>query len=196
MPTETTRLPAPCGLPMGMGGPQCWPECNPRMDLRTCEKLVHRVWQDYRPGVQPPEVKSGRSRLVARGGRWTIMLPPWACTKLVVLHETAHSLQRLPMGHGPEFARFLAHLWEHYAGVPSSMVLPLGLAVRPWPVRFASYTDIPIRAACVPPQPISTANATAVVATVTLGALRHSDPRRFIAAGPCGTSPLGAIGWR
>jgi hypothetical protein len=146
-----------------------WPECNPRMDLRTCEKLVHCVWRDYRPVAQPPEVKSGRSRLVAWGGRWTIMLPPWACTKLVVLHETAHSLQRLPMGHGPEFARFLADLWEHYAGVPSSMALPLGLAVRPRPVRFASYTDIPIRADCVPPQPISTANATAVVATADAG---------------------------
>ncbi len=142
-----------------------WPECNSRMDLRTCEKLVHRVWQDYRLHVQPPEVKSGRSRRVAWGGRWTIMLPPWACTKLVVLHETAHSLQRLPMGHGPEFARFLADLWEHYAGVPSSMALPLGLAVRPRQVRFASYTDIPTRAACVPSQPMSTANATTVVAT-------------------------------
>jgi len=142
-----------------------WPDCNSAMDLRTCESLVHRVWHDYRPGAQPPIVKGGRSRRVASGGRWTITLPQWACTRLVVLHETAHSLQRLPMGHGPEFARFLADLWEHYAGVPSSMVLPLGLAVRPRPVRFASYAEIPIRVAYVPSQPMSTANATTVLAT-------------------------------
>jgi hypothetical protein len=127
-----------------------WPDCNPAMDLRACERLVHRVWHDYQPGVQPPQVKGGRSRRVARGGRLTITLPHWACTKLVVLHETAHSLQRFRPGHGPEFARFLVDLWEHYAGVPADMAVALAVAQRPRGVQFAAYADIPTRVACQP----------------------------------------------
>jgi hypothetical protein len=125
-----------------------WPDCNPTMDLRACENLVHSVWHDYRPAVQPPEVKSGRSRLVAKGGRLTITLPHWACTKLVVLHETAHSLQRFRPGHGPEFATFLLELWAHYAGVRASMAMELASAIRPRRVRFGSYADIPKQADC------------------------------------------------
>ncbi len=145
-----------------------WPDCNPAMDLRACERLVHRVWHDYRPGVQPPQVKDGRNRRVARGGRLTITLPHWACIKLVVLHETAHSLQPSLPWHGPLFTRFLADLWEHYAGVPADMAVALGVAQRPRGVQFAEYADIPTRVAA---QPLSTSDATpSIVATAAEGA--------------------------
>jgi len=91
----------------------------------------------------------------------TITLPHWACTKLVVLHETAHSLQRFRPGHGPEFARFLVDLWEHYAGVPADMAVALGVVQRPRGVQFAEYADIPTR---ITAQPMSTADAIPAVA--------------------------------
>lgn len=40
------------------------------------------------PGL---EVKDGRGTRIARGGRYTLNLPTWARSKLVILHEMAHA---------------------------------------------------------------------------------------------------------
>lgn len=61
------------------------------------------------------EVKS-KSHGSALGGGCGIALPPWACTKVVVLHELAHCLVGGGMGHNWPFARAFADLCGMFLG--------------------------------------------------------------------------------
>ena len=120
-----------------------FPEVVEPMTLDECKALVQQVWNDYRPDAEPPTVYDGRGRRRASGSRWRIMLPVWARTKLVVLHEIGHSLQKSEPWHSPEFARLCLELWVHYASLPRLRVKMLGTQQKPRRVRFASL------AACV-----------------------------------------------
>ena len=113
------------------------------MTLEECVALVERVWADYHPNVKPPIVLDGRGRRRACGGRWKIKLPRWSRKPIVVLHETAHALQRQQPWHGPEFARLVLELWVRYAGVPKAMARSLGVNQKPRRVRFMSPGKVP-----------------------------------------------------
>lgn len=119
---------------------KAYPGAAKEISLDECKALVAEVWTDYRPGERPPEVSDGRGTRLAKGGRWRINLPRWARSKIVVLHETAHSLRRNldEPWHGREFATLLLDLWEHYAGIPVGPVKSLGVHQRPRRVRFAA----------------------------------------------------------
>jgi len=121
-----------------------WPELDTRLPLDECRNLIKKVWADYRPGENPPELADGRGTRTAYGSRWRINLPVWARTKLVVLHEIAHSLlsPQLPF-HGREFARLVLELWRHYAGLPIREAKGMAVRQKPRRVHFARAADVP-----------------------------------------------------
>jgi len=119
-----------------------FPHCNDKMDLAECGDLICKVWSDYFPDKIPPTLKDGRGRRHASGSRWTIKLPKWARSKLIVLHEIAHSLQLNQPWHGREFATLLKELWIHYAGVPSLDVWKMAIEQKPRRVHFATAASV------------------------------------------------------
>lgn len=123
-----------------------WPECNRGLSLAECRQLIEQVWEDYRPGQQPPEVQDGRGCTSARGGRWRLVLPRWSRTQIVVLHEIGHSLASESPWHGPIFARLFLELMGHYAKVPTGEAKSMAVHQRPRRVRFAQAADAPKRA--------------------------------------------------
>jgi hypothetical protein len=104
-----------------------------------CKALVEKVWEDYRPGEEPPKVIfSSRKYGNATGGRFEITLPKWARFPIIVLHEIGHSLQSPHEAwHGPEFASLVLVLWEHYAKIPADEAKSMGTRQKPRRVRFA-----------------------------------------------------------
>jgi len=94
---------------------------NGHMDIHGCRAFVQKVLKSkrvfklthiktnetlYRDFCQSIEVRDGRGTRWAKGGRYFISLPKWARTKLVILHELAHSftIRRYSNAkHGPEF---------------------------------------------------------------------------------------------
>lgn len=117
---------------------QVWREAIPqdmnnKMSLSEANAFVGRVWNDYIPTDHqlynnPPKVEFGKEgSCYARGGLFTIILPPWARIAPVVLHEVGHSLQsvlelwqsdearaiRRP-AHGAGFATFYMDLMVRY----------------------------------------------------------------------------------
>jgi len=101
-----------------------WPEHNEVLSPTECQDLIQKVWNDRRPGEEPPLLRF-RGRTTAHGSRWSITLPKreWGRQKLLVLHEIAHSLDIHPGKwdepfHGPRFASLLLDLWVTYARIP------------------------------------------------------------------------------
>jgi len=123
---------------------QRFPKQNKQLSLPECKALVRRVWNDYFPDEWPPEVRDGRGTKWARGSRHKISLPKWARTKVVVLHEIAHSLQGKTPWHSPGFTTLLVQLWHKYAGIPSNLSMKLGRSPfkGKQSVRFAEAADI------------------------------------------------------
>lgn len=113
------------------------------LDLADCESLVDQVWRDYRPEQMPPRVEDGRGRRRPCGSRRRIKLPRFARSRIVVLHEIAHSLQTQQPWHGPQFARLVLELWARYAAVPKAEARSLGVHQKPRRVRFAPPKDVP-----------------------------------------------------
>lgn len=116
------------------------------MTLAECRALVARVWEDYRPGAQRPDVVDGRGTRWARGGRSRISLPLWSRSALVVLHETAHSLTTDNSHHGPDFARLCLDLFERYGGVDRREAIKIAQEQKPRQVHFALAGATPQRA--------------------------------------------------
>jgi len=88
------------------------------LDLQACAAVMERAWRDYWPGC-PPQLRDGRGCRIARGGSLDIVLPRWARTERVVLHETTHALidraySRTCAAHGPEFVRLYVDLLATY----------------------------------------------------------------------------------
>lgn len=105
------------------------------MSLDECSALIAKIWAAYRPAHLLPRVTPGHMARQATGDCYRIDLPRWARQPLVVIHETAHSLQpiiqlqrvardgaHLPGGtvlaasawHGPEFVRLYIELLVRY----------------------------------------------------------------------------------
>ena len=122
---------------------KAWPRCNEKLTLEECVELIRQVWEDYRPGQTPPIVGDGRGRRRACGNRGQIKLPTWARTKIMVLHEVAHSLQQTRPWHGPEFARLALELWSEYAFLPLAPAKRLGVHQKPRRVHFAATAACP-----------------------------------------------------
>lgn len=124
------------------------PDCSEMLPLGVCEDLVREVWADYRPKEAIPTVVDGRGRRYAGGSRRKISLPRWARSRVVVLHETAHSLMPTDEPpHGKMFARLFLELLDHYTKLPIRELKKMAVAQRPRRVHFA------LAAAC--PKPIS-----------------------------------------
>lgn len=121
------------------------------LTLDECKALIARVWADYRPGATPPTVTDGRAARSARGSSWSIKLPRWSRSPMVVLHETAHGLTMTQDDwHGPVFATLCLELWARYVpGFDKVAARKAGIAQRPRRVHFATV------AAC--PRPVSRA---------------------------------------
>lgn len=119
-----------------------WPELVRSLTLEECHQLIHRVWDDYRPGETPPEVTDGRGCRRASGCRFQVKLPRWARSPLVALHEVGHSLQpNSDYNHGPGFAQLLLELWGRYAGLDVAEARRMGVRQRPRRVQFATAAD-------------------------------------------------------
>lgn len=116
---------------------------NRPITLDECHDLVVRVWGDYFPGLDPPEVVDGRGRRSPCGSRERIALPRFARRPIVVLHEVAHSFDPEGPAHGPCFARLALELYSRYAGVSKAQAKSLGVHQKPRRVRFASPSDVP-----------------------------------------------------
>jgi hypothetical protein len=125
-----------------------WQELDPKLTLEECRKLIYRVWDDYRPGEQKPQIKDGRGRRSAAACRTFITLPCYFRKPIIVLHETAHSLLHHEK-HGPLFATLLTELWERYLGIPAWATMNMGMTRSTyWPsdsrrhtVHFATSAD-------------------------------------------------------
>ena len=89
---------------------------DPSMTLPECRKLINRVYKAF--GFdEAPVVKDGRGRYHATGSTFLVVLPRWARTKEVVLHEATHGLNPgWGGGHGPVFARLYIELLVRYCG--------------------------------------------------------------------------------
>jgi hypothetical protein len=104
---------------------------NHDLTLEQCQALVDRVCQAY--GQQPAIVKHGGERGYATGDVQTIVLPQWAWSTGVVLHETAHTLAcRLDHreGHGPLFLRIYLELLRRFGGCDEEALLASAAAER------------------------------------------------------------------
>ncbi len=115
------------------------------MKFSRCEAFVWRVWADWIPSYAgPPAVAGGEGgdrTALALGGREQIILPLWARTRFVALHELAHAIQDYHSmdhtfeWHGPVWARLFLDLVERYAQVDASRALMLatqhGVVVAP-----------------------------------------------------------------
>jgi len=110
--------------------------------LEECDRLIRKVWSDYRPGQEPPKLVDGRGRRRACGSRWEIKLPRWARCRIVVLHEIAHSLQQQQPWHGPEFARLFLEMIVQYAGIPAREAKSIAVHQKPRRVWFAQAADV------------------------------------------------------
>jgi hypothetical protein len=97
-------------------------ELNTRLTWEGVEGLVHLIWENWRPGTTPPQVRNmGNRQIAARGCRAYVQFPKWAWTPHVILHECAHALndncQQFRYrksdkcaAHGPEFVRIYCDL--------------------------------------------------------------------------------------
>ena len=119
-----------------------FPDVSRKLPLSECGDYIARVWNDYRPGTNPPELGDGRGRSHACGSRWSIKLPVWARKPIVVLHEVAHALTPADR-HGPLFARLFFELLTHYEKVPAAKIRSLAVHQKPRRVRFAEAGSAP-----------------------------------------------------
>lgn len=121
---------------------------NVALSLDACAALIAKVWNDYRPGQQPPPLKDGRGMRRGYGSPKRIALPVFARNRAYALHEIAHALSpgdALNAWHSPLWARFYVDLLEHYAGMPRAELIKAGRAQRPRRVRFAALAACPKR---------------------------------------------------
>lgn len=120
------------------------------LTLGKCEGLVRMVFQDYQVDSQGLYFSDGRGRSWARGGHYRIILPRWARTDVVSLHEAAHTMisRRLKernldwwtvvRPHGKLFASLVLELWGRYAGLDTVLARKAGITQKPRRVRFCS----------------------------------------------------------
>jgi hypothetical protein len=118
-----------------------------RLTFEECRAYIARVWNDYRPGTEPPKLGDGRGRSNACGSRWSIKLPAWARKPSTLLHEVAHALTGLhsEAAHGSIFARLTLELFVHYEGAPAAKLRALAIHQKPRRVRFAAVALCPKR---------------------------------------------------
>ena len=80
-----------------------------QMTLAACEALANKMRAVY--GLGPVLVKDGRGTRRARAFGSSISLPSWARTNIIVLHETAHTIDAWDNpSHGPVFMRIYIDL--------------------------------------------------------------------------------------
>lgn len=120
------------------------PQLTRKLTLAECRAYIVRVWNDYRPGTEPPRLSDGRGRRRACASRWEIKIPVWARQPFTVLHEVAHSLTPVE-GHGPVFARLYFELLVHYEGVGAKEARAMAVHLKPRRVRFAESNAAPKR---------------------------------------------------
>lgn len=108
-----------------------------RLSLDECQQIVGHAFCEFAPDASPPAVNSPHtSQRKSRDGpacfrrdgrllpldpsvQHAIILPDWARTSSVVLHEAAHALTFALVeeefeGHGPEFTATALALWRCY----------------------------------------------------------------------------------
>lgn len=112
------------------------------MSMQAITELVARICVDY--GKRMIEISDGRRRRRGAGGigfagAW-IKLPRFARHRYYVLHEVAHAIVSVDPPHGPEYARFLAELFERYADVPMRTLRTAATTHR---VRWAPSSAVP-----------------------------------------------------
>lgn len=102
-----------------------------RISTDEARALTRHVWRFYREGEEPPTIQVVNSNM-AHSTRHTIRLPLWAHTKVIVLHEIAHSLafdrdgtliDRRHYAHGPLFISLVIDLYVMFLGASSKALL-------------------------------------------------------------------------
>lgn len=94
------------------------------LTLPECEKLILRALR--KAGCRMVDLGDGRGRRTAGGYSHRILLPTWARTKPVILHEAAHSVaaQRgFDDGHGPRFMRVYLDLLTRHLHLKPGVLL-------------------------------------------------------------------------
>ncbi len=128
------------------------------MRLDECAALIKRVWTAYKPGRDLPKVTPGYMARQATGCRERINLPCWSRQPVVVLHETAHSLQPIvrwekeprPDGglvplawHGPEFVRLYIEILVRFYRPAHGMRSKLLRSARAARIKVGSLKACP-----------------------------------------------------
>ena len=136
---------------------------GPRLSWEATQAFARRVvresksWGNWDTGARWIEVRDGRGRSNAGGCSRYIAMPRWSRTRLVIIHELAHTCQhrsRYPYedaAHGPVFARIYLDLVEEFLGREVSSELALAFRkckVRVWPPHWAKGRFAEAVAAC------------------------------------------------
>lgn len=116
--------------------------------LREVQALVSRVWAAERAryglaGVPAPAIHDGRGCRWARGGLSKLVLPRWARSPWVALHELAHALTPKDEAHGPRFVAVLVGIAARHTGVDADQALQMAadMGVR---VDYRSIGAVPV----------------------------------------------------
>jgi hypothetical protein len=91
-------------------------------------EFANMVWEYWRPGTTPPQVRNGGTGNVkATGSRQYIRMPRWSWSPEPIFHELAHAMNDKCQSfryrkndscaaHGPEFVRIFCDLTEWWTG--------------------------------------------------------------------------------
>lgn len=90
-------------------------ETMAELEQRVKEIVSSKFWAKHTPLNEPPRIKDGRGCRWARGSKWHIVMPKWARSEAVLIHELTHTLlYRKYPGHfgGKNYEYMAAHGWE------------------------------------------------------------------------------------
>src|SRR5690606_30286106 len=85
------------------------------LERRVKEIVSSKFWAKHTPLNEPPRIKDGRGCRWARGSKWFIVMPKWARSEAVLIHELTHTLlYRKYPGHfgGKNYEYMAGHGWE------------------------------------------------------------------------------------
>ncbi len=108
------------------------------------DKILYSKWADRRLIRFHVQVKDGRGKRHARGGRCgfgrAIWLPKWSRTEYIILHEVAHAVGDWKVDrHGPRFCAIFLDLVSHVMGHEAGAALKLSF--KKHHVRFHPYRN-------------------------------------------------------
>lgn len=110
---------------------------NHRLSFSACKELVKTICEAQ--SVSIPRIKDGRGRKRAGGCATYVTLPKWARNKVIVIHESTHSIldNGVIAWHGPEFmSLFIELLAIHH------------IATKEQLLRWARKERLQIRCVC------------------------------------------------